>query len=59
MTKDPKKQKRILELIEKIWKKNPSLRFMQLLLNCFDEDAYYVGDALTIKRLEAVYKEYL
>ena len=59
MKSDREKQKRMLKLVEKIWKKIPSLRFMQLLLNCFDEDPYYVGDDLTEQRLKAVYKEYL
>ena len=32
--RDPKRIKRILELIEKIWDKSPDQRFGQLLINC-------------------------
>ena len=59
MQQDLEKQKRILKLVERIWKKVPTLRFTQLILNCFDEDPYHIGDELTEQRLRAVYKEYL
>ena len=60
MIKDLQKQKRVLRVVERIWKKVPSLRLMQLLSNCFDqEDVYYVSDIALEDRLRIVYKEYL
>ena len=52
--------KRILNLIEKIWKKNPDLRLYQLLRNCFDippdVDLYYVEDDELEERLRKNYE---
>lgn len=60
MQRDPARIKRILKLLERIWKKNPELRLTQLLLNCFDEsDPYHIEDELTEQRLRAVYRESL
>ena len=51
---------RILKLIERIWKKAPDLRLLQLITNCFDEqDLYHIEDDLVEARIRAVYKEYL
>ena len=46
--KDPDRINEILELISKIWHKNPDLRLLQLLLNvCLsDTDFYYTEDNL-------------
>ena len=59
MQRDLESQKRVIKLVERIWKKVPQLRLMQLLLNGFDEDPYYVEDSVLEQRLRAVYKEYL
>ena len=54
--RDLKRIKRILKLIEKIWKKNPDLRLYQLLGNCFQYgDNYYKDDNLLEMRLKEVY----
>lgn len=46
-----------LERIKTIWKANPDLRFMQLILNVLDSPfAYYMEDDETIKALEEFYK---
>jgi len=34
--RDPERINRIINLIKRIWKKNPDLRLCQLIENCFD-----------------------
>ena len=49
--------KRIIRLVERIWKKNPDLRLCQLIGNCFEAgDNYYKEDDKLEKRLREVYK---
>ena len=56
--KDPKRIKRILKMIEKIWEKRPYLRLFQLLGNCFiAQDNYYIEDSVLEKRLKMLYKD--
>ena len=59
MLQDQKSQKSVLNLVERLWKKMPHLRFMQLLGNCFEDDPYYVTDEKLTEKLKIVYKEYL
>lgn len=55
--RDPKRVKRMLKLIEKIWKKHNNLRLCQLLGNCFEVgDLYYKEDDIVEKRLKEIYK---
>lgn len=52
------KQIRILNLIYKIWKKNPDLRLGQLINNCSGiGDVYYLQDDRLEERLKQIYKE--
>ena len=55
--RDPKRIKRILKLIENIWKKNSDLRLCQLLINALaiNNDPYYIED----NHLETKLKTYL
>lgn len=54
--RDPKRIKKILRLIRKIWLKSPDLRLMQLLGNCFEAgDNYYKEDEELGQRLREVY----
>lgn len=54
--RDPKRIKKTLRLIRKIWLKNPDLRLCQLIGNCFVRgDNYYKSDGLLEKRLREVY----
>jgi len=56
--RDPKRIKKILELINKIWKKNPDLRLCQLIGNCFPAgDLYFVNDEVLQKKLKRTYNE--
>jgi len=55
--RDPKRIKKVLMAIKKAWKKNPDLRLMQLLGNCFDFDAYYIEDENLMDLLKEFYKE--
>lgn len=51
--RDPKRIKPILELIEKIWTKNPDLRLCQLIGNCFEAgDNYYKEDNILEEKLK-------
>ena len=56
--RDKKRINRIINLIEKIWKKNPDLRLLQLLGNCFEAgDNYYKEDDELEKKLKEIYDE--
>lgn len=56
--RDPKRIKRILAKVEKIWERNPDLRLCQLIGNCFAAgDHYYKEDDVLEERLEATYRE--
>lgn len=46
--KDPKRIKRIIKLIENIWKDNPEWRLTQLMMNALtmSKDPYYVEDGV-------------
>jgi uncharacterized protein YihD (DUF1040 family) len=55
--RNPKRINRISKLIGKIWRKNPDLRLMQLLGNCFTaEDNYYKEDDELEKKLRETYE---
>jgi len=55
--KDTKRINRISKLIGEIWRKNPDMRLMQLLGNCFQAgDNYYKEDEELEKRLRKIYK---
>ena len=54
--RDPKRIDKILKLIGNIWRKNPDLRIMQLLGNCFIAgDNYYKEDGELEKKLKDTY----
>lgn len=56
--RDPERIDRILKMIEKIWKKHPDLRLMQLLGNCYSPgDNYFKEDKALEKNLKRVYGE--
>lgn len=58
--RDSERIKRIIKLIERIWKKNPDLRLCQLIGNCFDAgDHYYKEDDVLEGVLRNVYNKYL
>lgn len=44
--RDPKRIKRIIEKVEKIWEKNPEWRLTQLIMNALSmsTDPYYIED---------------
>jgi uncharacterized protein YihD (DUF1040 family) len=42
--RDPKRIKRILELIQNIWEQHPDLRLCQLIGNVFPGDNYHIED---------------
>lgn len=44
--RDPKRIKRILQLVEIIWEDNPDLRLTQLIMNSLniENDPYYIED---------------
>lgn len=55
--RDPKRIERMIELVKRIWEKNPDLRLCQLIGNCFElGDNYYKEDGELEKRLKEVYK---
>ena len=57
--KDPKRIKKVLREIEKVWKKYPDLRLMQLIGNVWIEEqfeSYYIKDKILVRYLKR-YKE--
>lgn len=52
-------QQEILDRITKVWKHYPSLRFLQLIGNCFGpvkpSDIYFVSDIDFLNRLQESY----
>ena len=56
--RDIKRIPKTLKLIEKIWKKHPDLRLMQLLLNCTGnyKNSYYIEDDGLVKELKDTYE---
>lgn len=58
--RDPKRINRIINLIKRIWKKNPDYRLFQLLGNCFEIDPhYYTEDNILEKKLRGFYENEL
>ena len=55
--RDPARINEILSIIEKVWKKNPDLRLMQLLGNCWTSghDPYYIEDDELLKKIQQSY----
>ena len=55
--RDPKRIKRILKKIEKIWLEHPDLRLMQLLFNSVDltDSVYYMEDFVLEEYLGETY----
>lgn len=51
--RDPKRIKRILQLVEIIWESNPDFRLTQLIMNCLDlnDDPYFIEDDVLEKAL--------
>ena len=49
----------LIELVMRIWSKNPDLRLTQLILNIAgkDEDLYYLEDDKLVERLKKTYNE--
>jgi hypothetical protein len=55
--RNPRRIKRILSLILKIWTKYPDLRLCQLIGNCFElEDLYYKEDDVLERKLKEIYR---
>ena len=55
--RDKKRIPKTLKITEKIWKKYPDLRLMQLILNCVDEGAsYHTEDKELVKILKDIYE---
>ena len=55
--RDKKRIPKTLKLIEKIWKKHPDLRLMQIILNCVDEGAtYHTEDDELVRILKDTYE---
>ena len=54
MPRDPKRIKEVLAEVEKIWEKNPDLRFGQLICNMFNlrGGLFYIEDDVILKELK-------
>ncbi len=62
--RDPKRRKRILTLVEKIWNNAPDLRLFQLLINIITEAQdemmyYYIEDDYLEKLLANFINKYI
>jgi uncharacterized protein YihD (DUF1040 family) len=55
--RDPKRIPKLLDLIKKLWEKNPDLRLLQMLGNLFNSgfDPYYTEDDILYKKLIQMY----
>lgn len=54
--RDPKRIDVIIQGIRDLWKKNPQLRFGQLIANAVSEDAlYFIEDARLLESLKRFY----
>ena len=49
----------MLNKVKELWKKNPDLRFGQLIGNCVRDELklYYMEDDVLLEKLEAMYSE--
>jgi len=56
--RDPKRIKKVLETIERVWIKVPDFRLGQLIVNATKQnDPFYVEDDILIKQLEQIEKD--
>jgi hypothetical protein len=57
--RNPKRIKRILKLVEKIWKKCPDYRLTQLIMNALamNDDPYHIEDEVLEGKLEELYEK--
>lgn len=57
-TRDPKRIRKVMQIVEETWKKYPQLRFCQLIGNCFDAgyDPYGVEDDAFLKVFKETYE---
>lgn len=53
--RDPNRIPMILQRLEKVWEKNPDLRFGQLILNVLRNDFYHVEDEELVTKVELFY----
>jgi len=58
-TRDPKRIKRVMKILEETWTKYPDLRFCQLIGNCFDAgyDPYHIEDDVFLKLFKETYED--
>ena len=57
MGRDPKRIPKFLAVLEKVWMKNPDLRFGQLLSHVAkDPVLYYLEEDELLQRIEAMYE---
>ena len=56
--RDPKRIKKVLDTIERVWSKFPDFRLGQLIFNATKQnDPFYVEDDVLIKQLEELEKK--
>ena len=56
--RNPKRISKILKELEEIWKRNPDLRLMQLIVNVFgEENLYYLEEDELISNLKDFYEK--
>jgi len=57
--RDPNRINRVLDVIRRIWTKNPDLRFTQMILNVGgdNEDIFFLEDDELAERLVALYSD--
>lgn len=60
--RNPERINKLLDLVKKIWFKNPDLRLLQLLIDALpieNRDPYYIEDDLLVDFLEDFYNKNL
>lgn len=55
--RDPKRIKKVLQILRQYWEAHPDLRLGQILVNMADDSTYYMEDDELVERIIKALKE--